>query len=167
MLDNRDQERAEPSARPRLAHRGEHLEHEQGPQPDVQDKPLYPSSLLGAPRLRARSNLPVQIALIQSMQQTIQGKEVMKFGVIGQVDPYLSLLQTPDRTAQALARLKFNDRVFVRTEVPGDFFFVVTGDGLQGYIWKKKVFLNPPEPKATLHKIDPNESAYAIARKYF
>src|SRR6266496_6616490 len=162
MLDNRDQERAEPSARPRLAHRGEHLEHEQGPQPDVQDKPLYPSSLLGAPRLRARSNLPVQIALIQSMQQTqgnraarrflqsapyapnrsserraangvmsrdnrdsnaqlatalistapavvqregaseskkqpIQGKEVMKFGVIGQVDPYLSLLQTPDR----------------------------------------------------------------------
>ncbi len=226
MPDKTNREHADPSARPRSPHRGEHLEHERASQPAAQEKPPYSSSLLADPRLHMRGNHPVQIAAMQRMQQThgnravrrtlqrtahaptrqlqasqvgmgvqrwpfswgmggkagtstgaaptvekkkqpVKGTEVMKFGLVAKVDPHLSLWADPDQTGPALAQLKFNDRIFVRTEVPGDLYYVVTRDGKQGYIWKKKVFLNPPEPNATLHQVEAGQYAYAVARKFY
>ena len=36
--------------------------------------------------------------------------EVMKYGRVAKVDPYLTLFERPDRDSQALRRLNFNDR---------------------------------------------------------
>jgi hypothetical protein len=112
------------------------------------------------------------LATAQSLQGPVaaaspvvaQGTNIMQFAVVAKVDPYLGLHTAADMASPVLRELKFNDRVFVRSELPGGWYFVITDDRQEGYIWKKKVFIGPPEPHAGLLQVDSNQSALSIAR---
>jgi hypothetical protein len=95
------------------------------------------------------------------------GKTIMKYALIGKVQPALGLHPQPDRATPELRELKFNDRIFVRTELPGSWYSVLTDDGQEGYVWKKNIFLNPPEPKATLYQVESGRTAFLIARDHY
>jgi hypothetical protein len=129
------------------------------------------AAVLGAVS-RTSGNRSVQTMLLRAPPTAAPpapaaGKEIMKYAVIGKVEPYLGLHPQPDRMTPTLRQLKLNDKVFVRTELPDSWYSVVTDDRQEGYIWKKNVFLNPPEPKAKLYQVESGRTAYLIARDHF
>lgn len=102
-----------------------------------------------------------------AIEPIYQGVDILKSGVVYQADPYLSLRQAPTSDTKIVSKLYFNTRVFVNKELPGNWFFVSTENGIVGYIPSWTVMLDPPEPMALLYKIKQGESAIGIAEKNY
>jgi phage-related protein len=80
--DKRSRESDHHSSKRHQVQRAESAHHEHGAPVAVQEKPQAPNysqSLIGDPRLRGRGNAPVQIALMQSMQQAHGNRAVQRF----------------------------------------------------------------------------------------
>ena len=85
--------------------------------------------------------------------------------------PVLRLRSSPDTSSDdnITGFLPFNMTMEVVKEFPGDWYFVSTENGLQGYVAKTYVKTNLPEPGAKLHKVEggPNGYAINIAQQYY
>jgi hypothetical protein len=80
-------------------------------------------------------------------------------------DEGVNLREAPDGAVKK--RIPFNTRVFVSREFPGSWYFVTLDDGSFGYVYQEYVSINPPEPRAILHKIKKNEGALQIVKQYY
>lgn len=94
------------------------------------------------------------------------GKGVYSFGRVSN-DDGVNLRAQPHPTGTFKKKLPFNTRVFVSRELSGDWYFVTLGDGSSGFVYKKYVSINPPEPGAVLHRIKKNEGALAIVKQHY
>jgi len=94
------------------------------------------------------------------------GKGVYSFGRVSN-DDGVKLRAQPHPTGTLKKKLPFNTRVFVSRELSGDWYFVTLGDGSSGFVYKKYVSINPPDPGAVLHKIKKNEGALAIVKQHY
>lgn len=104
---------------------------------------------------------------LSAFSEFAKGADIMKLGVVYKADPYLSLRSSPAQDGKLITKLTFNTRVFVQKQLPGNWYFIATNEGLTGYIPRQTVMLNPPEPLAILHKIRAGESAIGIAEQYY
>ncbi len=92
---------------------------------------------------------------------------MMTYGRVMKVSPYLSLHDSPRPDGAVLAHLAFRDRLFILAQVPGDWYLVETANGKRGFVWKKKVFVRPPDAEAQLHFVESNQSAIGVAQSYY
>lgn len=95
----------------------------------------------------------------------LKGQDMLVLGVIYKVDT--PLMESPEENSRTLAKLQFNTRVFIHKELKYGWYFVVTDDGLAGYISAFTVKKAPPEPLSKIHKIMAGESAIGIAEQYY
>ncbi|WP_169730704.1 SH3 domain-containing protein, partial [Calidithermus chliarophilus] len=102
---------------------------------------------------------------LQRKEKTGQAEEpVNKPGVVFVDEANLRL--APDPGSRLLATLRFNDRVFVVSEAPGEWLRVIAG-GRSGYVAKRWVKTNLPDPGSRLYKVQSGESAIGIAQRFY
>jgi hypothetical protein len=99
------------------------------------------------------------------------GEQVNKPGIVNRdTAPELRLRTSPGTEAANVARsLPFNTHVQVIKKFPGDWYFVSTADGDLGYVAVPYIWLDLPEPNATLHRVKGGVAgtAIAIAEQYY
>lgn len=95
-------------------------------------------------------------------------------GRVGHVEPHLTLRSEPDprpidRSGDPLevTRLRFNDRVQIIDEGPGDWLSLRTDDGQEGYASRLYIFQNAPEPDARLYRTKSGDTALGIAQAHY
>ncbi|WP_120588779.1 peptidoglycan-binding protein [Corallococcus sp. CA054B] len=94
------------------------------------------------------------------------GRGVYSVGRVSNGDG-VNLRAQPHLTGTFKKKLSFNTRVFVSRELSGDWYFVTLADGDSGFVYKKYINTNLPDPGAVLHKIKKNEGALAIVKQHY
>jgi hypothetical protein len=94
------------------------------------------------------------------------GKAIHKNGIVSNTSG-AKLHAEPSPTSTQKKRLPFNTRLFVSRELTGDWLFITLADGNSGFVYKKNITTNLPEPKAILHKIKRNEGALSVVKQYY
>jgi hypothetical protein len=95
-----------------------------------------------------------------------EGTEVNKIGIV-EADDGATLRKSPEPQGAPIKLLPFNQRLFVDSRMPGDWYRVTLEDGSYGYVAATLVNTALPEPTAQLHKIKGGEGALAIIRQYY
>jgi hypothetical protein len=108
-----------------------------------------------------------------------EGEELQRTGIIeydghGKSVKDVALRPIPSTSSTEIKRLPVNTRVYVDHEMEGEmegakgkWYYVILEDGSYGYVAKKYVNTELPEPNATLHRIQPGEGALKIVQKYY
>jgi hypothetical protein len=95
-----------------------------------------------------------------------EGTDVQKVGIV-EADAGATLRKTPSPDGAAVKPLPFNQRLYVESRMPGDWYRVVLEDGSYGYVAATLVNIQLPEPTARLHKIKGGEGALEIIKQYY
>ncbi|RKG52526.1 hypothetical protein D7X30_33510 [Corallococcus sp. AB011P] len=94
------------------------------------------------------------------------GRGVSSLGRVSNGDG-VNLRAQPHLSGTVKKKLSFNTRVFVSRELSGDWYFVTLEDGNSGFVYKKYININLPDPGAVLHRIKKNEGALAIVKQHY
>ncbi|NOJ91401.1 hypothetical protein HMI51_00335 [Corallococcus coralloides] len=94
------------------------------------------------------------------------GTGVCRVGRVSNGDG-VNLRAQPHLSGTFKKKLSFNTRVFVSREFSGDWYFVTLEDGNSGFVYKKYININLPDPGAVLHRIKKNEGALAIVKQHY
>ena len=100
------------------------------------------------------------------LAQLLQSEEVLSFGRVQPAEG-TNIYDIPDTTKGKKTLYERNTRVFVCRKLPGDWYFVRLDNGDYGYVNSHRVWINPPDPKAYLYRIQKDEGAQAIAKQEF
>nr|WP_164933208.1 peptidoglycan-binding protein [Corallococcus coralloides] len=94
------------------------------------------------------------------------GRGVYSVGRVSNGDG-VNLRAQPHLSGTFKKKLSFNTRVFVSRDFSGDWYFVTLEDGNSGFVYKKYININLPDPGAVLHRIKKNEGALAIVKQHY
>ena len=91
-----------------------------------------------------------------------------RVGIIAEFGAEPAKLRERASTNSRIVRaLPFNTRVFITDSIKGDWYAVTLETGEYGFVYKKLVKTNLPEPLARLHKIEADEFAIDLAKRLY
>ncbi|WP_302052641.1 peptidoglycan-binding protein [Corallococcus exiguus] len=135
------------------------------------DRKLSPDGIVGPSTWAALSTLSTPASTIGNANSPKGFPFEMGIGVysVGLVSNSagVNLRAQPDPTGTFKKKLAFNTRVFVSRELAGDWYFVTLADGNSGFVYKKYISINPPDPGSVLYKIKKSEGALAIVKQHY
>ena len=133
--------------------------------PDYRDR--VPQSLPPAERARRVAIKTPSGAELGLKQAWSAGESVSTLGIV-QTDDGARLHKAPDPASAWTRQLELNTRVVVDRKLAAGWVMVVLPDsGDIGYVETVRVNTELPDPQARLYRIQPNEGAQAVVKKFY
>ncbi|WP_366934415.1 peptidoglycan-binding protein [Corallococcus exiguus] len=135
------------------------------------DRKLSPDGIVGPSTWAALSTISTPASTVGNANSPRgfpfeTGRGVYNVGRVSNGDG-VNLREQPHLSGTFKKKLSFNTRVFVCREFSGDWYFVTLEDGNSGFVYKKYISINLPDPGAVLHRIKKNEGALAIVKQHY